>query len=217
MPNDYIIWGSSGHSKVLADVIYHDRRQIIALFDNDSTAQSSLAGVPLFSGEGSFSRWMNNREFQEPLDAAIAIGGDRGKFRRAIGRLLTRSGINLPLIIHQSATISPTAKIGEGTQVLAGVVIAAEVKIGAFCIANNSTNIDHECLLADGVHIAPGATLCGCVSVGENSMIGAGAVILPRITIGKNVVVGAGAVVTKDIPSDVTAVGNPAKIIHKNS
>lgn len=55
------------------------------------------------------------------------------------------------------------------------------------------------------------------VHIGRNCWIGAGAVILPGITIGDNTVVGAGSVVTKDLPSDVVAVGNPCKVLRKIS
>ena len=51
------------------------------------------------------------------------------------------------------------------------------------------------------------------VRIGRNCWIGAGAVILPGVTIGDNVVVGAGSVVTKDLPSDVVAVGNPCRVL----
>ncbi len=51
------------------------------------------------------------------------------------------------------------------------------------------------------------------VHIGKNCWIGAGAIIMPGITIGDNVVVGAGSVVTKDLPSNVVAVGNPCKIL----
>ena len=53
------------------------------------------------------------------------------------------------------------------------------------------------------------------VHIGKNCWIGAGAVILPGITIGDNVVVGAGSVVTKDLPSNVVAVGNPCKVLRE--
>ncbi len=53
------------------------------------------------------------------------------------------------------------------------------------------------------------------VHIGKNCWIGAGALILPGITIGDNVVVGAGSVVTKDLPSNVVAVGNPCKILRE--
>ncbi len=53
------------------------------------------------------------------------------------------------------------------------------------------------------------------VHIGKNCWIGAGAIIVPNITIGDNVVIGAGSVVTKDIPSNVIAVGNPCNVLRK--
>lgn len=55
------------------------------------------------------------------------------------------------------------------------------------------------------------------VHIGKNCWIGAGAIIVPGITIGDNVVIGAGSVVTKDIPSNVVAVGNPCKVLREVS
>ncbi len=55
------------------------------------------------------------------------------------------------------------------------------------------------------------------VHIGKNCWIGANAVILPGITIGDNVVVGAGSVVTKDLPSNVVAVGNPCRVLREVS
>ncbi|MEZ3433699.1 MAG: sugar O-acetyltransferase [Lachnospiraceae bacterium] len=53
------------------------------------------------------------------------------------------------------------------------------------------------------------------VRIGKNCWIGANAVILPGITIGDNVVIGAASVVTKDIPSNVVAVGNPCRVLRE--
>lgn len=53
------------------------------------------------------------------------------------------------------------------------------------------------------------------VRIGKNCWIGAGAIVVPGVTIGDNVVIGAGSVVTKDIPSNVIAVGNPCKILRE--
>ena len=51
------------------------------------------------------------------------------------------------------------------------------------------------------------------IRIGKNCWLGTGVIVLPGITIGDNVVIGAGSVVTKDLPSNVVAVGNPCKII----
>lgn len=53
------------------------------------------------------------------------------------------------------------------------------------------------------------------ISIGNNVWLGGGAVVCPGVTIGENTVVGAGAVVTKDLPANVLAVGNPARVIRE--
>ncbi len=53
------------------------------------------------------------------------------------------------------------------------------------------------------------------IHIGKNCWLGAGVIIVPGITIGDNVVIGAGSVVTKDIPSNVVAVGNPCKVLRE--
>ena len=40
-------------------------------------------------------------------------------------------------------------------------------------------------------------------------------IVCPGVTIGENTVVGAGAVVPKDLPPNVVAVGNPARVVRK--
>lgn len=53
------------------------------------------------------------------------------------------------------------------------------------------------------------------VHIGKNCWLGAGVIVLPGVTIGDNTVIGAGSVVTKDIPSNVVAVGNPCKVMRE--
>ena len=53
------------------------------------------------------------------------------------------------------------------------------------------------------------------ITVGNDVWIGAGVCVMPGVTIGNNVVIGSGSVVVKDIPDNVVAVGNPAKVIRK--
>lgn len=53
------------------------------------------------------------------------------------------------------------------------------------------------------------------VHIGKNCWLGAGVIVLPGVTIGDNTVIGAGSIVTKDIPSNVVAVGNPCKVLRE--
>ena len=94
---------------------------------------------------------------------------------------------------------------------LAQALVVADSRLGDVCIVNHKASVDHECILGNGVHLAPGATVCGCVTIGNNVMIGAGSVVLPRLKIGSDALIGAGAVVTKDVPAGSIVVGNPGR------
>lgn len=211
---NFIIWGSAGHSKVLNDIIEAKGGRVLALFDSSHKAVSSIPRVPLYYGEEGFRHWMKQNP-RPNVSGAIAIGGSKGSSRIELANIFADYKIPMPSLMHDSATISRSAKLGVGSHVLANSVVAADVNIGAFAIINNSANIDHESEIGDGVHIAPGATICGCVSIGDNTLIGAGAIILPRIRIGKNSIVGAGAIVTKNVPNNVIVGGNPAIFFRK--
>ena len=209
----FVLWGSSGHTKVLSDLIQQQEGEVVALFDNSEQAISVIPGVRIWYGEKGFQEWLLCQGELSNVSAAVAIGGSRGRERLYICGLFREQGLRLPNLVHGRAYIAPSAVIGESNQFLANSTVASDVQIGNSCIINNSASVDHECVLDYGVHIAPGATLCGCVTVGEFSLIGAGAVVLPNIKIGRNVVVGAGAVVRKDVAESSVVAGNPARFI----
>jgi sugar O-acyltransferase (sialic acid O-acetyltransferase NeuD family) len=207
---NFVIWGSSGHAKVLRDMIEGAGGKVVVFFDNDKTAISVVTGAEVHLGMNAFHAWLENRSHKE-LFGAVAIGGSRGSDRHLIAQDMRTAGILMPALVHTSAVISSSVKLGRGTQVLAGSVIAADAVIGDDCILNHQVNVDHECVLEAGVHLAPSATLCGCIHIGKNTMVGAGAVILPSLTVGKNCIVGAGAIVTKSVPDNTVVCGNPAR------
>jgi acetyltransferase-like isoleucine patch superfamily enzyme len=75
---------------------------------------------------------------------------------------------------------------------------------------NTAAVIEHDCDLAEGVHVSPNATLAGGVRVGARSWVGAGATVIQNVTIGAEVIVGAGAVVLRNVPDGLTVAGVPA-------
>ncbi|MGO4957832.1 sugar O-acetyltransferase [Luteococcus sp. Sow4_B9] len=53
------------------------------------------------------------------------------------------------------------------------------------------------------------------ITIGDNVWLGGGVIVLPGVTIGDNTVVGAGAIVSKDLPANVLALGQPAKVVRE--
>lgn len=212
----YVIWGSAGHAKVLADAIAEAGDGVAAVFDNNPAAEKALVGVDLFIGKAGFDAWAATVD-PGAYRGLVAIGGPHGRARVEMLALLRAAGVQLPPLVHGRAYVAPTARLGDGCQALANTTIAADARLGEACIVNHGAGVDHECRLGDGVHIAPGAVLCGCVDVGAAAFVGAGAVVLPRLSIGPDAVVGAGAVVVKDVPAGAVVAGNPARPLRPGS
>ena len=207
-------WGATGQSIVLEEMLASNGYYLEAIADININIDCPFQNVLMLKGIAAFEKW--NTEKKNDLHYAVAIGGDKGLIRQEIGKKLEEKGFLPTNLIHPTAYFASSVIIGKSVQILAKSALASRTRIGDYVIINTSASIDHECVLENGVHIGPGATLAGCITIGENSFIGTGAVILPRIKIGNNVIVGAGAVVTKNIPDNVLVYGNPARVIKMN-
>lgn len=190
------LFGASGHAKVIMDIIMAQGDKVDCLYD-DAPHYAEIHEVPVYIA--------SETKVSGPL--IISIGSNR--IRQIIS---DRYPLEYAKAVHPNAIISPSATIDSGTVVMQGAIIQADAIIGRHCIINSGASIDHECRIDDFVHISPHATLCGNVSVGEGSWIGAGATVIPGVKIGKWCTIGAGSVVIKDIPDGTIAFGNPCKI-----
>ena len=211
-----LVWGCSGHARVLLDLIAAKGGHVVAFVDA-RPVPSLLAGAPVLAGHSGFSGWARAIAGDISTACGVIAIGRQGPDRLYVLDQFAAVGLALPVLIHDSASVSPSAVLGQGSQVLAQAVVAAGAVLGDACIVNHRASVDHECRLADSVTVAPGATLCGNVCVGRDVFIGAGATVLPRVSIGAGAMVGAGAVVTRDVPAGAVVVGNPAQVVLAHS
>jgi sugar O-acyltransferase (sialic acid O-acetyltransferase NeuD family) len=212
-----VLWGGTGQSKVDRPILEASGIRVVAVFDDTPNLTSPFSDVNIHCGWESFIKWINHQSNRNEFGFCISIGNPHGRVRLKLQEKLIGEGLSPIPVIHPSAIIADSVKIGKGVQIMAGAIIQPETQIGDQCIINTGASVDHENLLGDGVEIGPGATLCGCVRVETNGWIAAGAIVLPRITIGQDSIVGAGSVVTRDLPDHVVAYGSPARIVRKTS
>lgn len=209
-PPFVILWGGTGQAKVARPIIEHFGAKVIAVFDDTPNLPSPFLDIPIYTGWYGFLRWLKNQPKPGDIGFCVAIGNPHGRVRINFHEQLVSVGLRPVTIAHPSAQIASNAVIGEGSQFMAGAIVNPETIIGKQCIINTKASVDHECILGDGVELAPGATLCGIVKADINVWICAGATVLPRISIGADAIVGAGAVVIQDVPAGATVVGVPA-------
>ena len=208
-PPKVIFYGGSGQAKVVRPIVEYYGSNLVAVFDDTPNLKKPFPDIPLYIGN-ELKKWVQTQRKSE-LGFCVCIGNPYGRARIKLHHELEEEGLTPITLVHHTAFIAKNAKIGVGSQILAGSIIGPEVELGQGCIVNNNATVDHESFLDSGVEIAPGATLCGLVNVGANSWVGAGATILPRIQIGSDAIIGAGAVVTKNVIKGQIVVGNPAK------
>lgn len=120
-------------------------------------------------------------------------------------------------IIHPSAVVSTSAKIGLGTVILGNVTIGANVEIGSHTMILPNCIIGHDCVIGNYGTMGGGVILSGAITVGQNCYLGAGSVVREGLKIGEAALLGMGAVLVQDMPEFSVYVGNPAKLLRKSS
>lgn len=202
---DICIIGYGGHSYVALEILEISGNRVIAYCENSESNINPFNLLYLGNEKSLLQEELKRFSF------FIGIGGN--KIRCDIYKTLEKKSVSFVNAIHPSSKVSSYTTIGQGVMISAGATINPFVRIGNAVICNTQCSIDHECIIGDFAHIAPGAILCGNVSVGKNSFIGAGSVIKEGVKIGDNVIIGAGSVVLRNIEDGAKVAGAPVKYI----
>jgi len=203
---EVVLVGFSGHGYVVAEAAIASNMNLRYYTDKKQITKNPFDLAYLgFEDDFDFAFW--DKEY----DYILGIGDNL--IRRKTADLFISKGGELLNVIHPSASISAKVQFGIGNFISRNVSLNALVEIGDICILNTGCIIEHECIIGNGVHIAPGAVLAGNIEIGDNTFVGANSVIKQGVRIGANVIIGAGSVILKDIADNRKIVGNPGKEI----
>lgn len=201
MTNGIVVLGAGGHAKVVISTLHAAGYEVAAVLDDDLTKHGSrIMGVEIIGF----------------LTEVGSLGYHHGVI--AVGENATRKKISERVknlewltVVHPQAYVDPSVRLGEGTVVFAGAVLQSDTLVGRHVIINTGATVDHDCVLEDFVHVAPGSHLAGAVRVGEGAFLGLASGVIPGLCVGAWSTVGAGGMVVDDVPARAKVMGIPAR------
>lgn len=190
-----ILLGGGGHSRVLADILRLRKIEILGVADPKiPQGQKNQDGLVSLGGDDAVKKF-------SPKEVCLVNGVGSSKTldaRRGIYETFKAAGYRFLSVIHPAAIIAGNAELKEGVQVMAGAIVQAGSIIAENSIINTKASVDHDCRIGKHVHIAPGATICGTVTIGDSSHIGAATTIIQGVTVGEGCFIRAGSLVVKN-------------------
>lgn len=207
--NSAIIYGASGHGKVVADILRCCGIDVEGFIDDNPALPNGDSGLKIL-GDGN---WLFREAALRSVKVALGIGDNFD--RRLIAERIAGCKLCLLSAVHPSATIANSAKIASGVVIMPHAVVNADASIGRGAIVNSGVIVEHDCHVGRYAHLSPGAAIGGHVTIGELAWLGIGASVIPNLRIGRGSIVGAGATVIHDIDDWVVAVGTPARTLRK--
>jgi sugar O-acyltransferase (sialic acid O-acetyltransferase NeuD family) len=150
------------------------------------------------------------------VGAKVTIAVGEPTHRLLMLEKVTALGLKPSSIISPVAFVSAHAKIGVGTIVAPHCSIQSTARIGRNVAINTGTIIGHDVIVGDNCVLSSMVNLGGGVHVEKLGYIGMGALIKEKLRIGHTSIVGMGSVVYSDVPEEVIALGNPARVMRRN-
>jgi sugar O-acyltransferase (sialic acid O-acetyltransferase NeuD family) len=181
------------------------------LDDEPARHGTVIDGVPVLGGM---------EELDNMPDVSVVVCTGRPDNYLSRPRIVDTLGLpseRYATIIHPSASVSVTSRVGPGTVLLAQTVLTAAVTVGSHVAIMPHVTLTHDDVIGDFATVASGVCLGGNVHVGRCAYLGAGALVRENRSIGSCALVGMGTVVTRDIPPNEVWAGVPARYVRKGT
>jgi sugar O-acyltransferase (sialic acid O-acetyltransferase NeuD family) len=204
-------FGGNAREALLSVLAANERRNewdIVGFMDDDpARLGAECCGIRVLGGRELL------HEFPDAL--VLAVPGSPTSFprRKQVIDSLGLAEERFATIIHPTVSVAPDARIGHNTLLMANVVISCGVTVGNHCVVLPNTVISHDSMVADCCCIGSNVSISGSVSIGFSCYVGSGTRMREKVTIGNQTLLGLGANVIADIPAQVVAAGNPARVL----
>ncbi len=202
-----VIFGAGQTGKMVYSILSNDH-QIVGYVDDVVSSGGEVLGG---------KEWLlNNKNCYD----SVCVGAGTIPARKFISEWLNAHEIKTISAIHKSAIICEKVTLGENLVVGANVTLYVNPSIGEGCFIGPGVTVSHDTTVGNYCLLSVGSIVGARCDIGDEVLVGSGAVLMPpafdvraRLDVGLGAIIGVGSVVIKDVPTNVTVVGNPAKPI----
>jgi sugar O-acyltransferase (sialic acid O-acetyltransferase NeuD family) len=202
---EIIIIGAGGHAAELRDYIGH--------YNHSNPPENIRVKGYLDDDEDNFGKYAYPEPFLGSIKNHLVdknelylMGIANLAYRRPIIEKFVREGAKFIGLIHPTALVSPSARIGKGVVISHNASVGPKAVIGDYCVLNSRCTIGHDSVLGRYNFISPQVAISGNTIIGDENMLGTNACTIPAKRIGNNNVVAAGMVIYKDIGDNETVI-----------
>ncbi|WP_435927095.1 acetyltransferase [Dryocola sp. BD613] len=166
MNKSLLILGAGGHGRCIAELaILSGQYSQIAYLDDAWQKEKNLNAMIL----GPIDSLKSHKNFTH-----VVIGIGNNRVRRNLQLHALAGGFELETLVHPGSWISPSAQLGKGCVVFAGVVIGSQTQIGDGVIINSNSTVDHNGVVEEFAHLGVGVQLAGGCHIGKGAFVQAG-------------------------------------------
>ncbi len=138
----------------------------------------------------------------QQVDLVLAVGYADMQSRRQAYEKVKAMGYRLVTLVHPRAHLEPSVHLGEGTIVLAGVLLDQHVRIGSAVYLDIGVRVGEESVIGTNNYLSAGTTVAGYVQVGENNFVGLDCTVVNEVVIGSGNYLNAKSLIHKNIGDD---------------
>jgi sugar O-acyltransferase (sialic acid O-acetyltransferase NeuD family) len=208
---DLLLIGAGGFARETAEAVRavnaaQPTWELLGFLDDDPLRRGTLVdGLPVLAGIDAVH--------DHPEAQVVICTGRPTNYvsRPLIAERLGLDDARYATVIHPTATMGTTCRVGAGSVLLAHVDLTADASIGRHVAVMPQVVLTHDARVEDYATLGSGVRVGGGCRIAQGAYIGAGVCIREGLTIGERAMIGMSAVVTSDVPAERLWYGAPAR------
>lgn len=207
--NDIIVVGASGYGREVFQYV-----KDLAAVRPDIRPKGMLDDDPGLRAEpGGEAIIGDTRTYAIQADDRFVVSAGNPAVRQALAERLAGRGATFFTLVHPTAYVSPTARIGTGCVVSPFASVGSRAQLDDHILLVMYASVAHDCTVGSFCSFSPYSAVAGGSVVGPRVFLGGHALVTPMRHVGQDSKIAAGAVVYRDVPEGSLAAGNPAKVL----